>query len=193
MSYDIYALQVPPGEANADTLDAILARETATDRMTPLDPAKEARKRSIASALATSGRGYEIVEHKYEDVAETHEMSEEEARRLLRHVQCDNGTVLVEVEDQHAAVRVPLAGSLVGDEIADDVFGALRVLRDEAHLTPYDPQLERELDLEADADRAAFLDAFARAVEEAKSKGVEERVEDRPRSPWWKRLIGADD
>jgi hypothetical protein len=191
VSYDIYALQVMPGEANSETLDAILARETATDTMTPLDPAKEARKRSIATALATAGRGFDIVEHDYDEVADEHDITQEEARRRLRHVRCDNGTSRVELEDEHAAVKVPYTSALEADEVAEDVFTVLRVLHEEARLVPYDPQVGREIALDAEADRTAFLEAYRRGVEEARREGAEDPVTPRATGRWWRRLFGG--
>jgi hypothetical protein len=178
---------VPRGEANEAALEAVLARESAADMSTPLDPAKEARKRSIASAIATEAEGFDIIEHDYAEVAEEQDLTEEEARRRLRHVRCDNGTLLVEVEDEHTRIQIPYASSLVGEELAADVFEVLRLLNVEARLVPYDPQLGRELDL--DADRDAFLEEFRRRVERARREGAEERVDDRPKPRWWQRLL----
>jgi hypothetical protein len=154
----------------------------------PLDPAKEARKRSIASALSTSGLGYEIVEHDYAKHADRKDISEDEARRQIRHVQCDNGTLVVEVDEEYAALKVPYSSSLLESDVADAVFATLKILRDEAKLVPYDPNLERELDLEADRD--AFLDSFRRAVEAARENGAEEQADRGPKAPWYRRLLG---
>jgi hypothetical protein len=103
----------------------------------------------------------------------------------------DNGTILVEVDEEHAHIEIPYSSSLDGGDIAEAVFETLKILRHEAKLVPFDPQLGRELDLERDADREALAEAFARGVEEAARKGTEEQVSDRPRSSWWKRLLGG--
>ena len=187
MSYEIHALMVEPGQATADTLDTVLVREE-TLSGEQLDPAKEARKRSIASALSTARLGYEVVEHDFESVAEESDKPEDQVRREIRHVQVDNGSVLVEIGEEHSALKVPLSSSLVGEHIVDDVFGTLTVLHDEAKLVPFDPQLGRELDIAT--DREAFLDSFRSAVEEAQRSGTEEHVAARPRAPWWKRFLG---
>jgi hypothetical protein len=111
-------------------------------------------------------------------------------RRRLRHVQVDNGQVLVEVDEEHAHVQVPFSSKLDRDEVAATVFETLKILQREAKLVPYDPQLQRELDLERDEDRRAVAEAFGHGVQVAKRDGTEEPVADRPRSPWWKRLVG---
>jgi len=187
MSYDVYALRVDPGEANAGAFELVMEQDDVVEGEA-LDPAKEARKRSIAGALSTAGLGYEIVEHDYAKHAETKDISEDEARRQIRHLQCDNGTLVVEVDEEHATLKVPYSSSLVDADIADAVFATLKTLRDEAKLVPYDAQLERELDLESDRD--AFLESFRRGVEEARSKGAEESSDRGPKAPWYRRLLG---
>jgi ATP-dependent protease HslVU (ClpYQ) ATPase subunit len=191
MSYELYALLVPPGQASEDALATVVDHDEILEAVTPLDPAKEARKRSIASALAQARLGYEVVEHDFLGEAERNGSTEEEMRRRLRHVQVDNGTILVEVDEEHAHIEVPYSSSLQGADIAETIFQTLKILRHEAKLVPFDPQLQRELDLERDADRQAVAEAFDRGVEEAARSGTEEDVSDRPRSPWWRRLLGG--
>jgi hypothetical protein len=190
MSYDVYALLVPVGHASEDAVATIIDHDEVLEGATPLDPAKEARKRSIAAALSQSGLGYEIIEHDFQGHALKNGSTEEEMRRRLRHVQVDNGQVLVEVDEEHAHVQVPFSSKLDRDEVAATVFETLKILQREAKLVPYDPQLQRELDLERDADRKAVAEAFGHGVQQAKREGTEEPVADRPRSPWWKRLLG---
>lgn len=188
MSYDIYSLHVDPGEASAVALETIIQRDDLVEGA-PLDPGKEARKRSIANALTTArGMGYELVEHDYASLAESEGITPDEARRQVRHLQVDNGVLLVEIDDEYATVKVPYSSQLVDPHVADDVFRTLRLLRHEAGLMPYDPQLERELDIETDRD--AFLESFRRGVEDARERGAEEDVAQGPRPPWWKRLLG---
>ena len=191
MGYELYALLVAPGQASEDTLATVVDHDEILEAATPLDPAKEARKRSIASSLAQARLGYEIVEHDYQQEAARNGSTEEEMRRRLRHVQVDNGTILVEVDEEHAHIRVPYSSSLDGAEIAATVFETLKILRHEAKLVPFDPQLQRELDPDRAADREAVAEAFARGVEEAARSGTEEQVSDRPRNSWWKRLLGS--
>jgi hypothetical protein len=187
MSYTIYSLQVEPGEASTTAFETIMRRDDRTEG-DALDPAKEARKRSIANALTTvPGLGYLVIEHDWGGLAKTEGVTPDEARRLVRHLQLDNGTLLVEIDDEHAAVKVPCASSLLERDIAGEVFGTLAILRDEAHLVPYDPQLGRELDLESDGE--AFRESFARKVEEAREAGAEDEVGALRRAPWWKRLL----
>src|SRR3712207_5760936 len=183
MSYDIHALHVEPGEANAGSLELIRQRED-LDEGAPLDPGKEARKRSIASALSLPGAGFEVIEHDYAEVADKKDVPEDQVRRELRHVQVDNGTLLVEIEAERATVKVPVSGNLDAGKVADMVFDTLRTLKREGGLIPFDPQLTRELDLDRDQDE--FSRSFLRAVEEAREKGAEEKVSERPRKPWWK-------
>lgn len=190
MSYDVYALLVPVGHASADAVATVVDHEEVLEGATPLDPAKEARKRSIAAALAQSGLGYEIIEHDFEGHAMRNGATEEEMRRRLRHVQVDNGRVLVDVDEEHARLSVPLSSKLDRGEVAHLVFETLKILHAEARLVPYDPQLERELDLSGDGDRKAVARAFGREVEEAARNGAEEPVADRPRPKWWERLLG---
>jgi hypothetical protein len=187
VSYDIYALHVEPGEANAAALESVMQRDSLVEG-DPLDPAKEARKRSIAGTLATSRMGYEVIEHDYAEVAEAEGISEDEARRQVRHLQVDNGELLVELDEEYAAVKVPYSSTLVECNIAEDVFKTLRVLRDEGKFVPYDPQLGRELDIESDRD--AFFQSFKDGVEQARKSGTEEAVDERPRRSLWKRLLG---
>ena len=188
MSYDIYALHVEPGEADATALETIMQRDDLVEG-DPLDPAKEARKRSIANALTTAtGLGYEVVEHDYEEIAKAEGVAPDEARRQVRHIECDNGTLIVQLDEEYAAVKVPASQELVGGDVAKEVFSTLKILHDEAHLVPYDPQLGRELDIESDRD--AFLESFTKHVEEARGEGREEEVDDRPRASWWQRLLG---
>ena len=187
MSYDIHALHVEPGDANAAALERIVEREE-LEEGAQLDPGKEARKRSIATALSLPGQGYEVVEHDYGEVADEQDVPEDQVRREIRHVQVDNGTLLVEIEAEHATVKVPVSGELDAEELADMVFDTLRTLHTEGRLVPFDPQLGRELDLNGDRD--AFLESFRRSVEDARRAGAEEPVEDRPGAPWWKRLLG---
>lgn len=191
MAYELYALLVAPGKASEEAVATVVDHDEILEAATPLDPAKEARKRSIASSLAQARLGYEIVEHDYQQEAERNASTEEEMRRRLRHVQVDNGTILVEVDEEHAHIQVPYSSSLDGAEIAETLFETLKILRHEAKLVPFDPQLNRELDLERDADREAIAEAFERGVEEAARSGSEEQVSDRPRSSWWKRLLGS--
>jgi hypothetical protein len=191
MGYEVYALLVAPGEASADAVATLIDHDAVLEAATPLDPAKEARKRSIAAALAQAQLGYEVIEHDFKEQAEQNGSTEEEMRRRLRHVQVDNGTVLVEVDEEHAHIEVPYSGGLDGDDVAETIFETLRILRQEARLVPFDPQLERELDLERDDDRRAMAEAFAHGVEDARRSGTEEQVSNRPRAPWWKRLFGA--
>lgn len=191
MGYEVYALLVPPGEASEESLATVIDHDQVLEGATPLDPAKEARKRSIAAALAQSSHGYAIVEHDFAEAAEEQDATEEEMRRRLRHVQCENGAVAVAVDEEHAHVLVPYAGSLDPAEVAETMFETLRILRDEAKLVPYDPQLRRELDLDSDADRMALAEAFARGVEQARRDGREEPLTERQRRPWWKRLVGG--
>jgi hypothetical protein len=191
MGYELYALLVAPGQASEETLASVVDHDEVLEKATPLDPAKEARKRSIASALAQSALGYEVVEHDFQGRAASEGSTEEEVRRRLRHVQVDNGTVLVEVDEEHAHIEVPYSSTLDPDDVADTVFETLRMLLHEAHLVPYDPQLGRELDPTRDGDRQALAEAYGKAVEEAQREGTEEKVAERPRSPWWKRLLGG--
>jgi hypothetical protein len=187
VSYDIYALRVQPGEASSAALESILQRDDLVEG-DPLDPAKEARKRSIAGTLATAKMGYEIIEHDYADVAEAEGISEDEARRQVRHLQVDNGELLVELDEEYAAVKIPYSSTLVECNIVEDVFKTLRVLREEGKFVPYDPQLGRELNI--DLDREAFFKSFKEGVEQARKSGAEEAVDERPRSSLWKRLLG---
>ena len=187
MSYDIYSLHVDPGEASAIALETIVQRDDMVEGA-PLDPGKEARKRSIANALTTARMGYAVVEHDFDSLAEAEEITPDQARRKVRHLQVENGTLFVEFEDEYATVKVPYSSSLVDPAVADDVFETLRLLRHEAGLMPYDPQLERELDI--DSDRDAFLDSFRRGVEDARERGAEEEAAERPRASWWRRLLG---
>ncbi len=189
MSYELYALLVPPGKASEDAVATVVDHDEVLEAATPLDPAKEARKRSIASALAQARLGYEVVEHDFMGEAERNGSTEEEMRRRLRHVQVDNGTILVEVDEEHAHIEIPYSSSLDGGEIADTVFETLKILHHEAKLVPFDPQLGRELDLDRAADRDALAEAFASGVEEAARNGTEEQVSDRPRPSWWNRLL----
>jgi hypothetical protein len=186
MSYDIHALRVDPGEATEVALETIMQREQLDERE-PRDPAKDARKRSIAGALTTAGLGYAVVEHDYAELARAEQTTEDEARRQVRHLQLDNGTLLVELDEEHATLKVPYSSTLLEGDLAGEVFATLAALRAEAHLIPYDPQLGRELD--PDTDRDAFLEAFRRGLEEARGKGAEEEARLRPRAPWWKRLL----
>ena len=190
MSYELYALLVAPGKASEDAVATVVDHDEVLEAATPLDPAKEARKRSIAGALSQARLGFEVVEHDFLAEAERNGSTEEEMRRRLRHVQVDNGTVLVEIDEEHAHIEIPYSSSLDGGEIAETVFETLKILHQEAKLVPFDPQLNRELDLEREADREAVAEAFARGVEEAARSGTEEEVSDRPRSAWWKRLLG---
>jgi hypothetical protein len=191
MGYELYALLVATGEASEDTMRTVLDHDEVLETATPLDPAKEARKRSIAAALTQSSLGYAVVEHDFVDRAEREGATEEEMRRRLRHVQVDNGTVLVEVDEEHARVQVPYSSALDGAAVAETVFETLKILHHEAQLVPYDPQLQRELDVNHEPDRQALAEAFDKGVEEARRNGTEEAVGDRPRSPWWKRLLGG--
>ena len=186
MSYDIHALHVERGEANATALERVAEREE-LEEGEPLDPGKEARKRSIATALTISTMGYEVVEHDYAEVADEKDVPEDQVRREIRHVLVYNGTLLVEIEEEHATVKVPVSGELDDEELTEMVFATLDALHREGRLVPFDPQLGRELDL--DGDRHAFLESFRRRVEEARRAGAEEPVEDPPRAPWWKRLF----
>ena len=187
MSYDIHALHVERGEANAAALEQIVDREE-LEEGEPLDPGKEARKRSIATALSLPGAGFEVIEHDYAKVADEKDVPEDQVRRELRHVQVDNGTLLVEIEAEHAIVKVPVSIEVDPGDVADQVFDALRTLKREGALVPFDPQLGRELDLDRDQDK--FTEAFMRAVEEARAKGAEDSVDDRPRPSLLRRLLG---
>ena len=190
MSYDVYALLVPVGHASEDAVAVVVDHDQVLEGATPLDPAKEARKRSIAAALAQAGLGYEIIEHDFQGHAMRNGATEEEMRRRLRHVQVDNGRVLVDVDEEHAHLKIPYSSKLDSGEVAHLVFETLKILHTEAKLVPYDPQLERELDLSGDGDRKAVAEAFGRGVEDAAKKGTEEPVADRPRPKLWQRLLG---
>ena len=191
MSYEVYALLVPKGQASEDAVETVVDHDEVLENATPLDPAKEARKRSIAGALAQSALGYEVVEHDWQERAVEEGATEEEMRRRLRHVQVDNGTVLVEVDEEHAHLEVKYSSKLDPAQVADTVFETLRMLFEEAQLVPFDPQLQRELDVDADDDRRALADAYGKGVEEARRDGTEEEVADRPKSSWLKRLLGG--
>jgi hypothetical protein len=130
-----------------------------------------------------------VGEPDYEEAAEQRDIPEDEARRRFRHVQVDNGTILIELDEEHALLNLPCSPELDAEKLVEDALETLRILRAEARFVAYDPQLAREVD--PDADRDAVLEAYNDAAIDARKSGDEDVVKPRFTERLWRRLRGG--
>lgn len=172
MSYGLDLVRLPagidPGAAYAQYQEEqeryYLAGLDATDKLGPVDPAKEERKQRIVTALIATNPDLKRFERNYSRIAADESISESEARRRFRNIELNDHrhSIQIVLFDDEAGVSFSFTGK--GEDCIAAVrtlWGCLQVMESEGGFRTYDPQIGRVLDLNSDFDavRASFCNA----------------------------------
>jgi hypothetical protein len=179
MSYDLHLFCAPAG---ADLLRAAkesLAAEENGAYLGPLDPEAEQRLKALAAALQAHKPEFDIVPLRTESPAPAGEAP-------------GGSTIFVLLSTPGDPIYISLAGDTASvgvgywysggsaDQVWEEVWECLAVLRREGGFHVYDPQLGRVLDL--GLDRPAVLEKYLEGESYAEAefaRGAEEQL------PWW--------
>ena len=182
MSYDIYLFKPRDGESIEDAYERVIEGEDGGPT-----PDTEALKERLAGALIGYGTGLERFEFDYALIAESYEMTEEDAQTEFRHIELNSpeggSGVQITIEDESATILIPYwhqADAARG--VFDEVLQYLKVFEREAAYVAYDPQLEKPLD--PSTDLAEAIAVYSGVTETIPFTSSEADPEDR--KPWWK-------
>jgi hypothetical protein len=106
MSYDIYLFKPRDGESIEDAYERVIEGEDGGPT-----PDTEALKERLAGALIGYGTGLERFEFDYALIAESYEMTEEDAQTEFRHIELNSpeggSGVQITIEDESATILIP--------------------------------------------------------------------------------------
>lgn len=187
MSYDLHLVRPKPGEDPIEIAQAMLAddEEDGIDPG-PVSSTAEQRKQRLVGALQKLNPELEPFQFGYAEIAQTHGITEAEARERFRHIELngreDGNGIQITIHDNKADLTVPYWHSGAAANAAwKEIWSYLGVLEREGEFVVYDPQLDRILDLGRDFD--AVASQYGAVVQSMSA----ENVTDTPSSkPWWK-------
>jgi len=187
MSYDLHLLLPVPDEEPLATAHARLEMESEEINLGLPHPHKEARKTQLMRALRLETPTLQPFEFGYSEIAQMNGISEEEARIRYRHIELngaeDGNGIQITLYDDGADVTIPYWHQPAAARVVfDEVWRYLRILQNVGGFFVYDPQLDRQLDV--DTDLSSVVARYGGVV--AKVPEIVKRAEEPPR-PWWKR------
>jgi hypothetical protein len=154
MSYEIHLLHVQTGEVPRAIFERHLDQRARELNSGPAEPAKEAEKERLARALMRFHPALVRAEFDFAGVARIEDLEEHEARRQYRHVELnadDYTGIQITLWDDTAEITFPYWHN--GEQalsVLYQVWECLSVLTKWGAFVPFDPQLDKVLDLESD-------------------------------------------
>jgi hypothetical protein len=190
MSYDFELFEPSQRTDQAAALRTWLSESS--ERLNPngaseINDEKEKRKRHLAASLIKHNPELEIFEFDFVEIANLEKISQEDARKLYRHLEINgaedgNGIQMI-LYDNCATVTLPYGHAKADAEIAfKEIWEYLKIIHHEAGYFVYDPQLERILDFTSDS--VNVLELYLHVNQQAENLLVS-----RPQSskrPWWR-------
>ena len=166
MSYDFLCFRPRSGEDPLTTAHAIEQEEEDIQARGP-DELTEARKRALADALIAKNPALTPFALEYDQIAEFRGITVEEAKRKYTYIELDGPDdgpgIQITLYDEYATVTVPYWHTgAKAQEVFEEIWEYLRVIRDKAEFVIFDPQVERILDL--DRDRECALATYLRVM-----------------------------
>lgn len=178
MSYDFRLCLPQAGRSREEIATADVEDAGITDPV----PAKEERKRCVASALTARNPTLEPFAFGFEEIAKLEKITVEEAQKKYRHIELNgpdgsNG-IQITLFDDEASVTVPYwHQGPAARKVFEEIWSYLEIIEREGGLFTYDPQIELVLDLKKDFEAA--LSCYDRV-----SRGVAERLPSQQKR-WW--------
>src|SRR5262249_36294380 len=156
MSYDFYLFERRPGIDPLVTARAAQERDTEDIDPGPQLPAKEARKKSIATALINANPALEPFPLGFEEIAKSRGISVAEAKEKFRYLELngpeDGNGIQITLFDDCASLTVPYWHQ--GEDakkVFSELWGYLSVIQQAASgYEIYDPQLDCIINLSSD-------------------------------------------
>lgn len=187
MSYDLLLVRPRHGVSTETVAQSFLEDEGADPNPGPIDPSAESRKQELVRALRAVNSAFEPFEFDHAEIARMQGTSEDDARRMWRHVELngpdDGNGIQITLHDDHANVTVPYWHRDAAARAAwSEIWSYLRVLESAGGLRTYDPQMEKVLELDRDLDAAMAM--YAKGV--AVTRQAAEAAAAPPKTPWWK-------
>lgn len=179
MSYDLHLFCAHAGADLLRAAEESLAGEENGVHAGPLDPEAERRLQALAAALQAHKPEFDIFPIRTESPAPAGEAPGGSTIQVL--VSTADDRILISLAGESASLSVPpwySGGS--ADEVWQEVWECLVVLRREGGFHVYDPQLGRVLD--HGCDRPAVLEKYLEGesyAEAAAARGAAEQL------PWW--------
>jgi len=183
MSYDIYLLQKKPGQDPETTAREYFDNYDPDERLGPPSPETEERKKRFVELLTEMNPDFEVFRPNPKEIAEIHDMTEEEARLQYNYIELshDDTGIQITLGDVESSLTVPYWHT--GDaaaQVVNEIWKYLDMIVSNSDLFIFDPQIDRVLDISN--DRPALMEAYAgisedlpRMIKNAKKK-----------KPWWK-------
>jgi len=188
MSYDIVLFRPRPGE---DPLTTAHCEDEGIEREgSQPDPAKEALKQSVMSALMDANPSLEPFEVKYEQIAQFENISVEEAKLRYRHIELngpeDGNGIQILLDDDEASVSVPYwHDGAKAESTLKELWEYLTIIQRETGYVVYDPQLDMILDLSQGYSEALNVYAGTRQAVVQRMPSVVLQSEGKPQKRWW--------
>ena len=188
MSYDLYCYRPSSDAPDVTEARAVVELLNADEEAGRTRPASPAVKERIASALMQHNPRLERFQFDFRRIAESANISEDEARTRYQHVELNppEGDVAIQltIYDDHVFVTIPYWYSGVD---ADQVFASLsdylRIVRRASGYFAYDPQTDMAFDPEKIVLRDhAQYDNVVRQLPGIIAEGALGEQ----KKPWWK-------
>ncbi len=160
MSYAFDLVHLPPGVDREEAYEHMQQQKansfehlSRSQRLGPIDPAKEEVKRRLAAALQQRHRSLKTFEFDYSRIAQSEGISESEARRLYRHLELNDPQLSIRILlfDDEAGTEFAFSGDAGGCANAlRELWDCLEIMESAGGYSTHDPQLGKFLDLKSD-------------------------------------------